>query len=82
MEFVYSSDAQKQLKRLPKSEKLKVVRKIHVLGENPLLGKKLKGEYEGLRSIKAWPYRIIYHYSSEKRTFFVEAIEHRQGVYK
>ncbi len=78
----FSSDARKQLKKLPKPEKIKVVKKIQVLKGNPYLGKKLKGEYENLRSFKTWPYRIIYNYSPQNQLLFIDAIEHRQGAYK
>lgn len=78
----FSTPAQKQLGRLPKTEAAKVWKKIQLLKTTPLAGKKLKGDFEGLRSIRAWPYRIIYHYSAGDKLLFIETIEHRQGVYK
>ena len=79
MQVVYSNIAHK---RLPKSERIKIIKKIHLLKENPYIGKKLMGIFEGLRSLKAWPYRIIYRYSLRDKLLFINTIEHRQEVYK
>lgn len=82
MNVVYSDTARKQLKKLPKSEQIKVLKKIEILKVDPHSGKKLKGIFAGLRSLKAWPYRIIYQYSDKDQTLFINVIEHRQQVYK
>lgn len=82
MEVQFSSPAKKQFKKLPLREKAKILKKIQLLKRDPFIGKKLKGEFEGLRSIKTWPYRIIYHYSSSEKLLFIETIEHRQQAYK
>jgi mRNA-degrading endonuclease RelE of RelBE toxin-antitoxin system len=81
MQVAYSTEAQKQLKKLPKTEAIKVLRKIEVLKSDPGLGKKLKGRFEGLRSFRAWPYRIFYFYSPSEG-LYIDVIEHRQGAYK
>lgn len=78
----FSTPAVKQLKKLSQREKIKAWKKIQLLKTDPFVGKKLKGEFEGLRSVRAWPYRIIYHYSPKERLLFIETIEHRQQVYK
>lgn len=82
MELILSKDAQKHFKRLPKTEQLKIRKKLFVLTKNPLSGKKLVGELEGSRSISAWPYRIIYKINANERRTEVSDILHRQGVYK
>ncbi len=71
-----------QLKKLPKSEQKKVIRKLQLLKSSPSVGKLLSGELKGLRSVRAWPYRIIYYIDFKKKTIFVTDILHRQGVYK
>jgi len=56
---------------------------VYIIGElagNPFLGKKLKGEFEGLRSYRLGPFRIIYRFSKE----LVEIVylDHRKDVYR
>jgi mRNA-degrading endonuclease RelE of RelBE toxin-antitoxin system len=71
----------KQLAKLPKSEIVKVKRKLEEIALSPTSGKMLKGEYDGFYSYRAWPYRIIYRFSHDAGVQ-IYAIEHRQGVYK
>jgi mRNA-degrading endonuclease RelE of RelBE toxin-antitoxin system len=71
----------KQLAKLPKSEIVKVKRKLEEIALSPNSGKALMGEYDGFFSYRAWPYRIIYRFSHDVGVR-VYAIEHRQGVYK
>jgi len=82
MKVEYSDTAQKQLKKLPRNKQIKVLQKIEKLKNDPYAGKNLKGEFEGLRSLKVWPYRIIYRYLPQNRLLFINVIQHRQKVYK
>jgi len=52
------------------------------LEKDPLIGEKLKGEFEGQFKLYAWPYRVIYIFSAGEKLVTVVEIEHRQGVYK
>ncbi|OGG14799.1 hypothetical protein A2773_06895 [Candidatus Gottesmanbacteria bacterium RIFCSPHIGHO2_01_FULL_39_10] len=80
MNLSYKPQVIKQLKKLPLSEKKKVIRKLELLANDPLTGKQLKGELAGFRSLRVWPYRIIYEISKDEITVY--SIAHRQGVYK
>lgn len=82
MLVILSKDAQKQYKHLPRSEQLKVRKKLLFLEENPTAGKKLTGELSGVRSLYAWPYRIIYEINEKEKRVEIHKIAHRQGVYK
>ena len=82
MQIEYSNTSRKQLKKLPKNKKIKVLIMIQKLKNNPHAGKKLKGEFKGLRSLKVWPYRIIYRYLSKDKLIYINVIQHRQRVYK
>ena len=82
MRVLVTPKALKQYNHLSKSERLKVKKKISALEHDPQEGKKLSGEYAKLRSLKAWPYRIIYYIDNTRRTVFIVTIAHRQGVYK
>ena len=50
------------------------------LANNPLLGKKLKGEFERLRSFRLGTFRIIFIFS--KDLLEIVHIDHRRDVYR
>lgn len=79
MKLSYRPHAVKQLKKIPIKDKRKVVKNLEALINDPTAGKKLKGELEGLRSLRAWPYRIIYEVL--KSEIVVLSVAHRQGAY-
>lgn len=82
MQVILASDAKKQYDHLPQSEQRKVKKKLFSLESNPLAGKKLSGELSLYRSLRAWPYRIIYTINGKKKRVEISDIEHRQGAYK
>lgn len=82
MQVILSKNAHKQFERLPKSERNKIQKKLFSLKIEPFAGKKLTGKLEGRRSLKAWPYRIIYFINEENQRVEIIDILHRQGVYK
>ena len=82
MKIAYKDEAIRNLKKLGSAEKQKAKRKIESLLLNPLLGKKLKGEFASLRSFKAWPLRIIYSFDSNAQTITIVTVDFRGSVYK
>ncbi|OGD62018.1 hypothetical protein A2160_00435 [Candidatus Beckwithbacteria bacterium RBG_13_42_9] len=80
MKLEYKPQVLKQLKKISLNEKKKIIRKLENLLEDPLAGKPLKGELEGLKSLRAWPYRIIYQLN--KKSIVIFSISHRQSAYK
>lgn len=78
----FSKSAEKSFLKLRLSDQKKIAKAIDKLEENPISGEKLKGEYEGLWRVRAWPYRIIYRYDPESEIIEVVSVGHRQGVYK
>ena len=50
------------------------------LSKNPLLGKKLMGEFEGLRSFRLGSFRIVYRFTRE--VLEVVYIDDRKDVYR
>lgn len=79
MQVIITPEAQKQYKHLPKSEQNKIKRKLVLLEQDHLQGKKLSGKLSEIRSLKAWPYRILYIIKENK--VVIVTIAHRQGVY-
>lgn len=81
MQVILSKEAQKNYGRLSKSAQMKIKKKLIALQQNPYVGKKLSGELEGDRSLRAWPYRIIYLIDKKQNEILVSNILHRQGAY-
>ena len=46
------SSATRELARIPKQNRLRIVHAIDNLGDHPLSGKPLKGEFRGLRRVR------------------------------
>ena len=82
MQLIITPKAQKHFGKLPKPEQKKIIKKLSVLADDPLTGKKLEGELQEVRSLRAWPYRILYYIAERGKTIYITAILHRQGVYK
>ena len=82
MEIIYSPSVIKKLKRINPRDKSKIRKKIEVLKSDPLAGKALKGELKDLRSLKAWPLRIIYLFNPKHKVINIVAIDYRGSVYK
>ncbi len=81
MQLVLSHQAQKHYNNLPEKEQAKVKKKLLMLEENSLIGKKLTGNLESFRSARVWPYRIIYFINKQEKRIEVSDILHRQGAY-
>jgi mRNA-degrading endonuclease RelE of RelBE toxin-antitoxin system len=82
MKVFLTAEVRKQLEKIPRNQRSKIYRKFEVLGENPGIGKKLKGEMADKHSLRAWPYRILYILDRNKDRILVVSIAHRQGIYK
>ncbi len=82
MQVIITPKAQKQYEHLPKVEKIKIKKKLLQIEQNPLSGKKLSTRLLDLRSLRAWPYRILYLIDVKQNKIFIVTIAHRQGVYK
>lgn len=78
----FSKSAEKSFLKFKLSDRKKISKAIDKLEKNPLQGEKLKGEYEGLYRIQAWPYRVIYSYDAKSEVIEIIVVGHRQGVYK
>jgi len=81
MNLSFKDTAKKDLDKLLKTEARKVFKKIELLKEVPFAGKLLGGEFGGVRSVRAWPYRILYKVDS-KTGIMILTVRHRQGAYK
>ena len=82
MDIILSKEANKQYDRLPKPEQTKIHKKLIALQQDPYAGKKLTGDLTGIRSLRAWPYRILYEINEKDQRIEIHKIAHRQGVYR
>ncbi len=82
MDIYFTRRAEKDFLGLPKIEQKKAIKKISLLQEDPLVGKKLTGKLALFRCLRFWPYRIIYHLDKTKKEIWIDHLMHRQGVYK
>ncbi len=74
--------AEKDLVKVTGRNRTRILLALKGLAENPFTGKKLKGELDGLYSVRVWPYRIIYETYKKELLILVIRIGHRQGAYK
>lgn len=73
---------EKNLKKIPKKDYIKILSAFVSLSTDPYVGKKLEGEYRDSYSFRVWPYRIIYQIYKQQLFVLVIKIGNRQGVYK
>jgi len=76
------SSALKELKRINKPERTRIIHAIDQLPASPWLGKVLKGELSGLRRIRVGDYRVIYEIHEQQVLILVVRIAHRKDVYR
>jgi mRNA interferase RelE/StbE len=74
--------AVKEIEDIPKKDRLRIIRKIQGLSENPRPqgGEKLTGEDK--YRLRQGVYRIIYSVSDKESAVVVVKVGHRQNVYK
>lgn len=80
--LLMTKQADKQFENLPKKDQKRVQASFEVLRENPTAGKLLEGKYKGFRTLRIWPYRIIYVVDHGIITVTVVKIGHRKDVYR
>ncbi|MCS3918051.1 type II toxin-antitoxin system RelE/ParE family toxin [Fervidibacter sacchari] len=83
-EVILDPDAQKELERIPKRMRQRIVDAIEVLKFNPFWGKdilKLRGDLAGRYRLRVGEYRVIYRILEEQRLVIVEAVGTRGEVY-
>ena len=74
--------ARKELDRMQKDSRDRILFSLQQLRVNPFSGKKLDGEHEGFWAMRVWPYRIIYTIEKHLITVTVVAIGDRKDIYR
>ena len=74
--------AAKELERIDRSTRSRIVAHIDRLAENPHLGTTLKGDLRGLRRIRVGDYRVIYEVQNSVLVVLVVRVAHRRDAYR
>ena len=74
--------AARELQRIPRPERERLIAAIDRLAENPFAGSALKGELRGLRRIRVGDYRLIYEVQESDLVVLVLRAAHRREVYR
>ena len=75
-----SARAAKSLERVDPRHRERLAEAIQELVASPLLGKKLKGEFDGLRSYRLGSFRIVYRFG--RQALDVVYVDDRKDVYR
>lgn len=75
-------NAEKELARIPKPDRQRVVEAIDRLGENPHAGGVLKGEHQGLRRIRVGAWRVLYKVDDKASVVSILRAAHRRDAYR
>ena len=80
-DIVRTNKFEKEIRSVRGSDwKEKIKKKIKGIIENPAVGKPLRYDLHGERSVRIGPYRLIY--SVKNSTLFLLRFDHRKEVYK
>jgi addiction module RelE/StbE family toxin len=81
MRLVYTAEFKKDIRKIKdQSCQVKISKVIQKIIENPGIGKPLKYELTGLKSIRITKSRLIYEVQGD--TVILHKFEHRKNVYK
>ena len=74
--------AARELQRIERSDRERLIAAIDRLAENPFAGSALKGELRGLRRIRVGDYRLLYEVRERDLIVLVLRAAHRREAYR
>ena len=82
-EVEISRSAERQLRRLPRMDQVRVVRVMQALADNPIPrgARKLSG-FDDVFRVRTGRYRILYSVSRRRLIIVVLKVGHRRDVYR
>ena len=82
-EIEVSRTAEKQLRKLPRSDQERVIRKMLALADHPFPpgARKLTG-YEDVYRVRVGRYRVLYSVSGRSLVIIILKIGHRRDIYR
>jgi len=72
----------KSLEKLDRQTNQRIIRSIEDIALKPFLGKPLRGELQGIYSLRVGEYRVLYSINTRKRELIVHVAKHRSKVYE
>ena len=72
----------KELRRVARPERTRIVSAIDRLAETPHLGTALKGDLRGLRRIRVGDYRVVNEVRDDELVVLVVRVAHRRDAYR
>lgn len=79
VDVIYTEKFEKEVKKLDSSIKIKVIKQIEKIIQEPQIGKPLRYDLKGEKTVYVKPYRIIYSFDKNTITFL--RVQHRKVVY-
>ena len=77
-----SKQARKQLRDIPRKDRLRISGAVELLGENPIPPKALKLTNRDGYRLRVGDYRIIYIFNSNRLIILIINIAHRSAAYQ
>ncbi len=74
--------AARELARVPRRDRERIVHVIDRLADNPLAGSPLKGDLRGLRRVRVGDYRVVYEVLDGELVVLVVLVAHRREAYR
>ena len=74
--------AAKELRRVARPDRVRIVAAIDRLAETPRLGAALKGDLRGLRRLRVGDHRVIYEVRDDELVVLVVRVAHRRDAYR
>jgi mRNA-degrading endonuclease RelE of RelBE toxin-antitoxin system len=81
-EVVFGREAARTLERLTPAMRARIIKALERARVDPLRGKRLRGELEGLFSVRVGEMRVVYEVDPDEMAMVVHAIGPRGDVYK
>lgn len=74
--------AERELARIEKSQRRRIIAVIDRLADQPFAGSPLKGGLRGLRRIRVGDYRVLYEVLDGELIVLVVRVAHRREAYR
>ena len=74
--------AARDLGRIARADRVRLIEAVDRLSENPYVGSPLKGELRGLRRLRVGDYRVLYEVQHDALVVLGVRVAHRREAYR
>lgn len=78
----WQEQALNEVAALPIAVRRRIFAAVERLAENPLIGKALKGKWQGLRRARIGDYRVVYSIERDELLILILRVAPRKDVYR